>query len=858
MFLFAGAALGELIGRYQKTLKPVLPAAIIVLFVILYMSREHIMRIIMKARPEAQPEARPEAQPEARPKVQPKACDEAHLKAHLQNILCVSLSRIYGFRLLIMVFSLCLVLGNCRMLSERFLYEEYESDDLYNAEDTTGSLQEHDIDGDDGSRRARRSIDIGDVLRRSVTQTAVLDELSREKSCTRRCRVDSIVPRSEGYLVRSGQLNLYCDESAASLKIGNKVDFTGQISRISSPRNPGEWDYAASSLASGITHRMYVKEMAIADAGVSWPGQKMYELRAFLLDRISSSFQGEDAEDDAAFLRAALLGDKSLMSDEMYDMYKSNGIAHLLAISGLHISIIGLSLYRFIHDAVLRMYREFFIKRHPLEEVLNITGDESFLLPDLAAGAVSVTFLIFYSVLTGSSVSTVRAAFMMILMFFASINGRTYDLLSAAAMSGLCIILYRPFQLFNCSFLLSFGAVAAIGGPAVYIIKRYDIRNSLLSSIIVSLCIQLVTLPIASAFFFEISTYGIFLNLLVIPLMTYVVWSGLASIVVPAAGGGAHYLLHFFKWLCGLASGLPHRSILLGRPMVMLTAFVTWITPVNASDQITFLDVGQGDGIYISMAGENILVDGGSSSSKSMGKYTLEPFLKSSRVSRLDRVFVTHADTDHISGIRYLLAESDIKISRLYLPLQALEDDAYDDLKEEAEHAGTRLIYLKQGDVVEPGFGLDIAAAREDGGKTAVECTISCLWPDADTSTEDMNNESLVLLVQSGGFTSYLAGDAGVDAESSILGEYTCEIHQVDVLKCGHHGSSTSTSQELLESIRPHWAVLSYKEGNIYGHPHREVCERLEKYGVQQLHTAKNGAVTFVFTGKRVLVRKFC
>lgn len=853
LFIFAGVALGELTGRYQQGLMLTVFLIIFTVTVICLTVRGTTVRggaarggdmqsktvqyvavrdVYTRGASVRSEDAQGTAMRCATMLGVPmQGAHEQGADIHSPDMSSARLSGIlrYKYAPYVMLLLVCVTLGNVRMIAERYLYEQ------------------------------RDTAESSSVLRRLLTQTDYLDELSGSKSCTWRCEVESIVPRSEGYLIKSGQVNIYCDD-ISDLGIGNIAEFIGQMSRIGAPRNPGEWDYSASGMASGITHRLYAREYRVIDSSISLFGQRMYELRSCLLERLSSAFGGEGAEDDAAFLRAALLGDKSLMSDELYEMYKSNGIAHLLAISGLHVSIIGMSLYRHIHKAVKRLYRVFFLNRREPEEILGIPQNGTFLLPDCIAGICSAVFLVLYSMLTGSSVSTVRAVFMMIMMFIAGVSGRSYDLLSAAAVAAVCIVLYRPYELFGCSFLLSFGAIAAIGGPASYIIKRYNIKNSIVCSLVVSLCIQLVTLPIASAYFFEISTYGIFLNLIVIPLMTYVVWSGLAALVLPAAGGAAHYLLHSFKWLCTLLSGLPGRTVLLGRPAVLLTALLTSLTPLKSSDSITFLDVGQGDGIYLHIGDEHMLVDAGSSSSKSMGRYTLEPFLKSSRADVLDRVFVTHADADHINGIRYLLTESDISIGRLYLPVQALIDPAYAELTAEAEQAGTDLVYLKCGDIISIG---------DEGA------TVTCLWPTEEVGTDDMNNESLVLLLRAGDVSAYLAGDAGQEAEREILAEIEAAGRDelpagrsgtsgngitsasTDILKCGHHGSRTSSSSELIDALQPSWAVLSYKKGNTYGHPHDEVVERLESSGAQLLHTAESGAVTFMLTGRRVLVRTF-
>ena len=783
IFLFAGVALGELIGRYQDGLGYTLLLAAAVMLAAAFLAR------VRKT---------------------------AHM--HLASFL--------------VIFLVCITIGNIRIVMERSIYEYHD---------------------------AKTPMPL---IRRFLTQTDTLDELSLSKSCSWTCRIDGIVPRKAGFLVRSGQVNIYCDD-ASELKIGNTAEFSGQMSRISGPRNPGEWDYAASAMASGVTHRLYARSYTITDADTAFFGQKMYEIRTALLNRISSSFRGEGTENDIAFLRAALLGDKSMMSDELYEMYKSNGIAHLLAISGLHVSIIGMSVYRSLSRLIKKLFKAFFMSRYTIEELSELGQSEPFLIPEMAAGVCSTGFLAVYSMLTGSSVSTVRAVFMMVMVFLAAAGNRTYDLLNAAALAGLCIILRRPFELFNCSFLLSFGAVAAIGGPASYISKRLHVRSYILNSVITSLCIQAVTLPIASAYFFEISTYGLILNLIVIPLMTYVVWSGLAAMLIPAAGGAAHYLLSFFEWLCAMAAKLPYKTILLGRPAVLAAALLAWTTPFKESDSITFLDVGQGDGIYMYLEGEHILVDGGSTSSKSMGEYTLEPFLKSSRVDSLDRVFVTHADSDHISGIRYLLTQSSIDIKRLYLPVQAMQNPSYEELIREASDAGVELIFLKRGDMLLPGREAEGKEEGTDkdrsvGCDAKPSCSITCLWPRADFKADDVNDESLVLLVQTGAFSAYLAGDAGTEVEAEILREESDLFgsgKQTDVLKCGHHGSRTSSSYALIEALKPRWAVLSYKKGNSYGHPHQEVTDRLDELGIKTVHTAQSGAITYLIPGNNV---KFC
>lgn len=357
--------------------------------------------------------------------------------------------------------------------------------------------------------------------------------------------VTGIDVRAERTVLRCGELLVYCDDiNDDSVRIGNTVCITGEFSTMDIPRNPGEFNYRLYYLSEGITHRCFAENIYVTDDHVDLIPQMLHEIRRNILSHISSIYDASDA----GILRAALLGDKSMLDDDLYKLYQQNGIAHLLAISGLHVGILGMSLYKLLREKI-RL---------------------SFLLSALISSAVIAV----YCILTGSGVSTVRAAIMLILVFSSGILGRRNDLLNSSGLAAFCILLFRPYELFSCGFMLSFSAVIAIGGPAAKLIKEMNISNRMLQALIISICVTLTSLPITAYFFFEIPLFGCLLNLIVIPLMTYVVWSGILAVLlsyvfVPAAliaAGTGHYILRLYTVIGQLTSRLPLSSILIGRP----------------------------------------------------------------------------------------------------------------------------------------------------------------------------------------------------------------------------------------------------------------------------------------------------
>lgn len=256
--------------------------------------------------------------------------------------------------------------------------------------------------------------------------------------------------------------------------------------------------------------------------------------------------------------------------------------------------------------------------------------------------------------------------------------------------------------------------------------------------------------------------------------------------------------------------------------LIIICFFIILYQPKHTFE-ITFLDVGQGDGIYI-CDGENrnFFIDGGSTDVKQLGEQRILPFLKSNGIKRIDYWFVTHADTDHISGVLEVL-ESGYNVSYLVLPKAIPKDENYETLVNFAKRSHTDILYMEAGNYI----------------KTK-SLTFECLYPE-NIELNNRNDSSLVLELEKDTFRAIFTGDISVDVEKQLL-EKGC-LEEVSLYKAAHHGSKTASSIEFLQKISPEITVISCGENNFYGHPHKETLERLESVGSSVWNTAECGQI---------------
>lgn len=636
-------------------------------------------------------------------------------------------------------------------------------------------------------------------------------------------------------------------------EIGSIIRLTGKLKSFERGSNPGQFDAYSYYQILGISYRLNQAVISAKSQKYNFFMENAYRFRTFLSHKFSQHLPDEEA----AVMQTMLLGEKGGMDKEIKNLYQRNGIAHILAISGLHMSMLGLGAYR-----LLRRCR----------------------VPMAGAAAISELAIVFYCMMTGFSVSAVRAVVMFSLQMGAVLGKRTYDMLTGVGLAAVLILIKQPLYLWHSGFAFSFGCVLGIGLLLPLLTEADKIRHPAVKRILGGLGMMVITFPIYLWFYYQFPVYSVFLNLLVIPLMSLLLAAGLllllSSVLCPLAALPFSLLiqgiLRIYGKICGICDELPGNLLTFGRPekwqmMLYLLAMLFLIfagkkrslllrwgiavlavlfmaIPVRAQLEITFLDVGQGDCICIEGGGKNAyLIDGGSSSVSSVGEYRIIPFLKFQGISHLEAVFVTHPDEDHCSGIRELMemgAEEGITVKNLILPdiAEDAREEAYLELERLAGQAKIPVLYISRGQKL------------TDGG-----LTITCLHPAKGYAAKNANAYSTVLELTYGSFGAMLTGDVEGEGEQELIRflKEKKERDRTTVLKVSHHGSAYSTGEDFLELTLPCIALICAGKNNVYGHPHEELLERLDRAGSHIYQTKECGAVTIRYKRGKVLVESF-
>lgn len=688
-------------------------------------------------------------------------------------------------------------------------------------------------------------------------------------------------------------------EGMGQLQPGDWIVCQGELTALSQPANPGEFNSQVYYQSKGISCQFFADSFVCVKRG----GLSLTRIAFWVRRAVAGVYDRILGEDYAALLHAMVLGDKGALSEEQKLRYEENGVAHLLSVSGLHVSIMAGSWFRFLR------------KRK---------------LPYGPACAGGLLLLIFYGCLTGFGNSILRAVIMYGVFLGAEYFGAGYDMTSSMSLAGVLMLLESPWRLLEGGCQMSFAAVFAIGYVLPWVkelakkrkgeedgrIRRFarwrkGMGDALLSSVVISA----VTLPVVLRVFYTFSPYSVLINLIVIPCMTPMMVSGIVAgavgvfllpaaewagtlltrgLFLPAVGvlGFFDFFLEHMRQLPGAVwtAGCPtfwemgilylleglllyiwyRRRWRLGVRALLLMGLWFVLAP-SGPLRVTMLDVGQGDSILLQLSGgENVLIDGGSTSRQAVGQYVIAPALRYYGIAEIDYVVATHMDADHISGIEELFAMG-YPVRRVLLPAAA-EESAQDGEEQgvageleafaaQAEEAGAEVIYIERGDSVRFAGQSDGALFAKGGGSGPI---LRCLHPYAGFESGDKNAASLVFYLQYDGFDALFTGDLEKEGEEALCSYLESELlgqdgqnPGVELLKVAHHGSRYSTGERFLKLIHPHTALISAGEHNRYGHPHGETLERLRDCGTDVYETAENGAIFVETDGKRWAVRTF-
>lgn len=678
--------------------------------------------------------------------------------------------------------------------------------------------------------------------------------------------------------------NLYNDvdidlSELSRILYGREISCTGSFEAFDGELNPGQFDAEAYYKNEGYTGILDAKDIRLVKEEESFsPDIYLHRLNL----AISEKYKKILGDKNAGSLSAMVLGDKRGLDEEIKELYQENSISHLLSISGLHISLLGGAVFLFLRRLKV-----------------------SFSFPLITSSII----LIIYGAFTGFSVSTSRAVVMMSVLFISFVIGKSYDLPSGLALAALILIVMNHRVIYQSGFLLSFFAVIGIFYimPELLYIFKVDIYHKkgiikglhlLLASIISSISVLLATLPIVLNNFYEVSLTGILLNIIVIPLMSLVVITGLlggfVALVSETVGsfilGITHYILNLYTLFCRLGDRLTFLRLIIGKPdkwqivlyylllvilfyflalkrrenklrslknnlpegyntskRIVVTGLMTFtsfliIAYKPREFSINMLDIGQGDCFVVNDGNNDIYIsDCGSTTVQNVGKTRLLPFLKSKGWGKVDTIFISHMDKDHVNGVNDLLKCAEITIGRIIISASYKSDKLncaeLEELKELAKMRDIKLFYMKKGDEI---VGKDIS--------------FRCIYPTGEEDIKDQNEASIVMRMDYKGLSMLFTGDIAGSTEEKIIEGSDKDILDCDILKVCHHGSKNSSTDDFLKKVDPKLYLISCGLMNRYGHPHRDALSRMTEEGGRILRTDHMGGTQIKLADGKLII----
>ncbi len=648
------------------------------------------------------------------------------------------------------------------------------------------------------------------------------------------------------------------------LTYGRIIKLKGELTSVQTARNPGEFDFKNYLNLNGIYALFYPDKIDESDISVNnsqnFKNSFVYPVRRSIAKKLDGFIGGEESK----FLKGLIIGERSEIPLEIKTAFINSGVMHILAVSGLHVAIVTLILL--VIFQVLR-------------------------IPEKVRIILTSVLLIYYIFLTGSAPSVTRSVIMAVVFLFGKLLERKSDIYNTLAFSAVIILLIDAKELFQPGFQLSFVAVLSIVYlfPKVYSlreflperVREFRIIKIIFSLFSISVAAGIGTLPFVSVYFNKISLISFLANLIIVPLVNVVLALGmlttilayvcnwLASIYAEVTSFIAWLLLKcvsflgslpfayidakfslvsllMFYTIIGVIINFGNREVIKRFVIVFLILLNLWLySGYIFNDKqhrlsVTFLDVGQGDAIFIEFPdNKTMLVDGGPKTfGMDAGIRFIIPFLKYEHIRKINTIIVTHPDADHLGGIPTIMR---------YLEVEQIRDTKF--------NCQTVLCqdYKKVIDSINVTHFIQDHLSAIDLSDTY---RVYVLNPSGTSSTnglyrlQDENNKSIVLKIVFGKTSLLLTGDAEFEAEA-LMNKRFGDFLRSDILKVAHHGSKNGTSDDYLRYVKPKKAVISVGEKNKFGHPSEEVIERLKKYGCEIIRTDKSGAVIFESDGER-------
>lgn len=632
--------------------------------------------------------------------------------------------------------------------------------------------------------------------------------------------------------------------------LADRCHLKGELSRPNPNSNPYLFNYKQYLLNQ---HIQWILTADVKSTNSCSTGKRtILETLLFSRKALTGYVENHFTDQTVGYINALLFGDRSKMDIQTESQYQLVGIVHLLAISGSHISLISLAAYYFL----IR---------------IGITKETSLY--------TTIIIIIYYGFLAGASASVVRAVVIGVLVCIVKLMKKKVSITSLLFISCILMIAAKPSYVddvgFQFSFLASFVLILTSK-------KLLQINSWLGKALFTSCTTQLASLPILLVNFHEFSPYSMLVNLIFVPFISFIVmplcifgfllsfisstlhncveailsfciyWSSKfltlclhlpfvkLTFIHPSRTVLIFYFLSIFFFFYSLEiEKIKHQlkySIIAVFVLIIAHYFYPYFNPVG---KIMFIDIGQGDCTLIKLPYNkgNYLIDTGGKvimnkakwmerkKTFSTGSDIVIPVLKGEGISKLDKLIFTHGDFDHIGGGKEILQT--FKVKTLFVgdkvKYKATEQERIDIAKEN---------------------GVNVKKISEGYNWQTNGSTFQVINPKKNYSGDE-NHGSIVIRAYIGGKSWLFTGDFDSSGEQRVLSDYP--NLKTDILKVGHHGSDTSSSEEFIKAVNPELAIISVGKKNRYGHPKKEVVDRLNRYKVKILRTDENGAITYEF-----------
>jgi competence protein ComEC len=666
-------------------------------------------------------------------------------------------------------------------------------------------------------------------------------------------KAEDIRIRGQNYQV-CGNVCVYIKDKEISVDYGNKVSVSGKLSKISSTSNSGIASFEDIMSKKRIYCQIFAPNSGLKILSKSI-GNPIKYISIIIKNKLLSVIQNTMQEPYSSLLGSIVFGSQaSPLSSELQENYRTAGVIHLLVVSGTQVSII-LSVFL------------------ALCKFLGLAQSARLIVVSFAS--------LMFTIMVGAGPSIIRAAVMSEAALLADSIERANNFYNSMAISVLALLIMDPLNLYDIGFQLSFMATWALFHIAPVIGEKLSAYALPLIARAASVAIAptIATTPIILYNFGQVSFVSVLSNFMIIPWVEITVVLGFISTIAGLISLPMSWLINntltlilaLLNAIVNFFASLPFACRYFAPPglLAIIIYYIIIVAMVEkikqkakirlnliilfavliigsfgfshaASDlTITFIDVGQGDSILVeSPSGQKMLIDGGGKQENreskienredTVGRSIVVPFLRKKGINELNLIVLTHPHDDHVAGLPYVLEK--IKVDMVLDSGQPHTSRAYYRFLKLIENKKIPYKIARAGQVIDLGAGVkgEILHPSE---------------PLITGTESDLNNNSVVIKLTYGSTSFLLMGDTAFEGEERLL-SFGYNLKS-DVLKVGHHGSRTSTSDEFLKYVRPKYAVISVGAKNKFGHPARETLDRLAKYGIKVLRTDLSGAIVF-------------